>query len=178
MRPTMPDLAAVFFARFHQPELRSSGEGSFSRGDAEGAENFLQMTERQGFAPNGAQLFRSNFGFQDQWRGPLGAGQAAWGRRCGAALVIPVGDRVAPPVSSQRVRCARGSGRQIRRSSVDSTLRSLRETIHRSRSAAVLAGRTALKRRRSDSGTIGSGSPSPPPICLCGCVGRCGTPRP
>jgi hypothetical protein len=100
----MPDLAAVFFARFHQPELRSSGEGSFSRGDAEGAENFLQITELQGFAPPGSQLFRSNFGFQDQWRGPLGAGQAAWGRRCGAALVIPVDDRVAPPVSSQRVR--------------------------------------------------------------------------
>jgi hypothetical protein len=46
------------------PELRSSGEGSFSRGDAEGAENFLKMTEIQGFAIPDSQSFRSNFGFQ------------------------------------------------------------------------------------------------------------------
>jgi hypothetical protein len=100
----------------------------------------------------------------------------------------PGEDAVARPSSSrsvtewrlrypQRVQCARGSGCQIRRSSVDSTLRSLREIIHRSRAAAVLAGLTALKRRRSDSETTVSGLRGPPPTCLCGCVGRCGAPR-
>jgi hypothetical protein len=32
--------------------------------DAEGAENFLKMTEIQGFAIPDSQSFRSNFGFQ------------------------------------------------------------------------------------------------------------------
>ena len=39
-------------------------EGLFSRGGAGIAENFLKMTEIQGFAIPDSQSFRSNFGFQ------------------------------------------------------------------------------------------------------------------
>jgi hypothetical protein len=52
--------------RTYEPELRNFRGRALSRGDAEIAGNFLDITERQGVAPLPFQSLRWKFGFQDE----------------------------------------------------------------------------------------------------------------